>query len=266
MKLISIDIGIRNLAVCVLEGTSRKDVSISSWDVIDVLGEKNGVSRPSCFHCSKPGMWFQGEKYACTKHCPKVKVPTKTSLTKTKIEDLVKQGKDIGMVGLPTKKGELVNAVYEKYKSIGWSKFTGGASVKHAPVLDLAGDIANSLGSRNSWWEGANLVVIENQKDRRMFAVQSMIHMFFVLKGFKVKGVSAKRNKPLSASTIMGKAKIKSKKGDKLGLSIVGTNASGVTDLGKTLKFKKKGTYFVKLTVTRKAGTKMSRIFRVVVK
>jgi hypothetical protein len=191
MKLISIDIGIRNLAVCVLEGTTRKDVSISSWDVIDVLGEKNGVSRPSCFHCSKPGMWFQGEKYACTKHCPKVKVPTKTSLTKTKIEDLVKQGKNIGMVGLPTKKGELVNAVYEKYKSIGWSKFTGGASVKHAPVLDLAGDIANSLGSRNSWWEGADLVVIENQKDRRMFAVQSMIHMFFVLKGFKVKGVSA---------------------------------------------------------------------------
>ena len=191
MKLISIDIGIRNLAVCVLEGTTRKDVSISSWDVIDVLGEKNGVSRPSCFHCSKPAMWFQTEKYACTKHCPKVKVPTKTSLIKTKIEDLTKQGKDIGMVGLPTKKGELVNAVYEKYKSIGWSKFTGGASVKHAPVLDLAGDIANSLGARNSWWEGADLVVIENQKDRRMFAVQSMIHMFFVLKGFKVKGVSA---------------------------------------------------------------------------
>jgi hypothetical protein len=191
MKLISIDIGIRNLAVCVLEGTSRKDVRISNWDVIDVLGEKNGVSRPSCFHCSKPAMWFQHEKYACTKHCPKIKVPTKSSLTKTKIEDLVKQGKDIGMISLPTKKGELVNAIYEKYKSIGWSKFTGGASVKHAPVLDLAGDIANSLGSRNSWWEGADLVVIENQKDRRMFAVQSMIHMFFVLKGFKVKGVSA---------------------------------------------------------------------------
>jgi hypothetical protein len=81
-----------------------------------------------------------------------------------------------------------------------------------------------------------------------------------------IKGISAKPNKSLSASTIMDKAKIKSKKGDKLGLSIVGTNVSGVTDLGKSLKFKKRGTYFVKLTITRKAGTKMSRIFRVVVK
>jgi hypothetical protein len=86
---------------------------------------------------------------------------------------------------------EIVNTIYEKYKSIGWSKFTGGSAVKHAPVLDLSGDIANSLNKRSSWWEGANLVVIENQKDRRMFAVQSLIHMFFVLKGLKVKGVSA---------------------------------------------------------------------------
>ncbi len=82
----------------------------------------------------------------------------------------------------------------------------------------------------------------------------------------KIKGISAKQNKLINANTIMDKAKIKPKKGDKLGLSIVGTNVSGVTDLGKSLKFKKKGTYFVKLTVTRKAGAKMSRIFRVVVK
>ncbi len=81
-----------------------------------------------------------------------------------------------------------------------------------------------------------------------------------------IKGISAKPNKSLSAKTIMDKAKIKSKKGDRLGLSIVGTNVSGVTDSGSSLKFKKRGTYFVKLTITRKAGTKMSRIFRVVVK
>lgn len=80
-----------------------------------------------------------------------------------------------------------------------------------------------------------------------------------------IKSVTAKPNKSLSASKIMKKAKIKAKKGDKLGLSIVGTNVSGVTDSGSSLKFKKKGVYYVKLTVTRKAGTNMSRIFKVVV-
>jgi len=41
MKLVSFDIGLRNLAVCVLEGTSRTDMRITAWDVIDVIGEKN---------------------------------------------------------------------------------------------------------------------------------------------------------------------------------------------------------------------------------
>lgn len=191
MKIVSIDVGLRNLAVCVLEGTSRKDVKISQWNVIDVLGEKNGVDRPLCFHCSKPGMWYQGEKYACTRHCPKTKVPTKTSISKKKIEDLKKDASDLGISPLPTKKPELVNAVYDKLKESGWLKFTGGSAIKHTPVLDLASDIARSLDSRLSWWEATDLVVVENQKDRRMFAVQAMIHMYFAAKGFRVRGVSA---------------------------------------------------------------------------
>ena len=191
MKIISIDIGIRNLAICVLEGTSRKDVKITHWNVIDVLGEKNGIAKPLCFHCSKAAMWFQGEKFACTRHCPKDRVPTKTSISKKKIEELKKQATDLKITPIPSKKPELVNAVYEKLKAAGWSKFIGGASVKHSPVLDFAADIVNSLNNRNEWWTSTDLVVVENQKDRRMFAVQAMIHMYFAVKGFKVKGVSA---------------------------------------------------------------------------
>jgi hypothetical protein len=87
----------------------------------------------------------------------------------------------------PKLKKDLVTSLYET----GWKKFAGGSSVKHAPVLDLASDIANCLESRTSWWVGADLIVVENQKDRRMFAVQAMIHMYFASRGFKVKGVSA---------------------------------------------------------------------------
>lgn len=192
MKLISIDIGIRNLAVCVLEGTSRKDMKILHWDVIDVLGEKNGVARPMCFKCKKAGMWQKEDQFACSKHCPSLKIPTKTNLGKLKVDELIKQAKELKVSPLPTKKPDIVNAVLAAYKSIGWTKFTGGASVKHAPVLDLAGDFATSLDSRRSWWNEAEKVVIENQLDRRMFAVQALIHMYFVREGIPiVKGVSA---------------------------------------------------------------------------
>lgn len=194
MKLVSIDVGLRNLAVCVLEGTSRADVRITHWDVIDILGERNGVARPLCFHCGKAAMWQQGDdKFACTRHCPKVKVPTKTVLGKKKVEELRTQAMQLGISAedLPARKPELVNAVHQKLKGVGWIKFSGGSAIRHQPVLDLAGDLATSLGNRDAWWKDTTLVVIENQKDRRMFAVQAMLTMFFVTRGFRVKGVSA---------------------------------------------------------------------------
>jgi hypothetical protein len=64
----------------------------------------------------------------------------------------------------------------------------------------------------------------------------------------------------------MTKAKIKAKKGDKLDISVVGAMTTGVTDSGKSLKFKSKGTYNAKVTVVRKNGTSTSRVFKVVVK
>jgi hypothetical protein len=78
--------------------------------------------------------------------------------------------------------------------------------------------------------------------------------------------VSVGKGKSLAAKTLMSKAKIKAKKGDKLDISVVGTTTSGVTDSGKSLKFKSKGTYNAKVTVVRKNGTSTSRVFKVVVK
>ena len=78
--------------------------------------------------------------------------------------------------------------------------------------------------------------------------------------------VSVGKGKSLSAKTLMSKAKIKAKKGDKLDISVVGSKTTGVTDSGKNLKFKSKGTYNAKVTVVRKDGTSTSRVFKVVVK
>jgi hypothetical protein len=181
MKLVSIDVGLRNLAVCVLEGTSRSDLRIVHWDVIDVIGEKNGVERPRCFKCAKPAMWQREGSFSCTKHCPSSF--TKASLTKKTLPEL----KTMCGEGAPSTKKACVEMIALR----SWSKFAGGSAVKHAPVLDLAADIASSFDTRTDWWDGTNLVVVENQKDRRMFAVQAMIHMYFAASGFKVKGVSA---------------------------------------------------------------------------
>jgi hypothetical protein len=98
--------------------------------------------------------------------------------------------KTYNLVGKTTKK-DLVPAIWTEMNKAGWSKFKGNARAQGGGVLDLVGDIIASLDRRGTWWEGADLVVCENQLDRRMFAVQAMIHMYFACRGFRTKGVSA---------------------------------------------------------------------------
>ncbi|NBR60689.1 hypothetical protein EB118_02735 [bacterium] len=188
MKLVSVDVGIRNLAVCVLEGTSRHDVKIIGWDVIDVIGEKNGVSRPACFKCKKPAMWTSGELFSCTKHCPKSETITKTALNKKSIGELQELARSYGVTG--KKKPELVNGIYAHLKTGGWTKFKGNVKFGGG-VLELIPDIIKSLDARCHFWNGADMCIFENQLDRRMFAVQSMLQMYFSCRGFQTSGISA---------------------------------------------------------------------------
>jgi hypothetical protein len=87
------------------------------------------------------------------------------------------------------KKSEMVDQLFNANKTSTWKRVV--QNCKAGSVADLAPAIQSSLDARKDLWKGADLVVFENQPDRRMFAVQCMLHMYFVARGFKVKGVSA---------------------------------------------------------------------------
>jgi hypothetical protein len=186
MKLISFDVGLRNLAFCILEGTSRKDVKILHWDLIDVMAEGSGHDNPKCFKCRKPANWKQAETYACTLHKTKGTF-TKTSLLKKTIAILKKEATSLNIQG--TTKKALVDGLYEYYSARVWKRCV--KSCKQGSVVDLAPLIAASLTSRTSIWTGSHKVIFEQQPDKRMLAVQAMMHMWFECHGYSTKGVSA---------------------------------------------------------------------------
>ena len=189
MKLVSFDVGLRNLAFCVLEGTSRKDLKITGWDLIDVMAEIGGLDKPLCHKCKKPACWVQQATiYACTRHKGSTGLTyTKSSLSKKTKEELLILGLPLNIQG-KTKK-EIVDKLYVATSGSVWKRCV--KSAKQGSVVDLAPAIASSLKMRMNLWKGADLIAFEQQPDKRMLCVQGMLHMWFVTQGFKCKGVSA---------------------------------------------------------------------------
>jgi hypothetical protein len=187
MKLVSFDVGLRNLAVCVLEGTNRSNVKITHWDLIDVMAEIGGMDKPLCIKCKKPANWVNQNQYACTKHKTNTRTYTKTSLMKLSLDQLKELASKIQFTA--TTKKCLVEKLYSYYSANVWKRCI--KSCKQGSVVDLAPAIKSSFEARHHIWNGADLVVFEQQPDKRMMAVQCMMHMWFVCQGYKAKGVSA---------------------------------------------------------------------------
>jgi hypothetical protein len=177
-----------------MEGTSRKDVKILHWEVIDVLGEKAGVGAARCHRCSAAARYEHASDgiFACSKHAPKQKQAiTKTALNKKSLHELQCEIETCGIrTDKPTtKKSDVVTILYNHYRQNTWKKCVQSSS--SGSVLDLAPAIIASLESRANIWKGADLVVIENQPERRMYAVQAMLQMYFCMKKLNCSGISA---------------------------------------------------------------------------
>lgn len=192
MKVISFDPGVRNLAYCVLEGTSRADVRIVDWNIIDVLGERAGVGAVRCHKCAAAARYEHASTgaFACSRHTPKKSKPvTKTALNKKSVDELRTDIAACGLVTTATKKADLVNLVYNHLRQNTWKKCVSSAAT--GSVMEMSPALMESLDRRLTSWTGSDLVCIENQPERRMYAVQAMLQMYFTMKGIKSIGVSA---------------------------------------------------------------------------
>ncbi len=192
MKIVSFDVGLRNLAYCVLEGTNRNDVRITDWNIIDVLGENAGVGAVRCFKCTASARYEHASEgtFACSRHTPKKKQNvTKAALNKKSPMELQGEIDRLGIQTDKTKKADLVTLLYNHARQNTWKKCVASASA--GSVLDQAPALIKCLDARAESWKNATIVAVENQPERRMYAVQAMIHMYFSTKNLKCEGVSA---------------------------------------------------------------------------
>lgn len=216
MKVVSFDVGLRNLAYCVIEGTNRNDVKILDWNIIDVLGEQAGVGAARCHKCSTAARYEHAANgiFACSKHTPKKKeAVTKTALTKKTVVELQADMVKAGLKTDSTKKADLVKLVYNHAKQNTWKKCISSST--SGSVMDFAPAIIKCLDARGPSWANSDLVCVENQPERRMYAVQAMLQMYFSMKGLKSEGVSAthKLSNIVTVDDVVGSYKGRKKTG-----------------------------------------------------
>jgi hypothetical protein len=210
MKILSIDVGIKNLAFCLFEKTpTENQFKVSKWDVINLSQEetlKCGFTEKNIL-CNKPAKFKKDDKCYCVKHSKKqeYQIPSleqkPSFINKQKISKLYEIADNHGIKYEPKiKKVDLVNLINENiqktyFETIESKKasevdlFNIGVNIKNkfneTFKAEAQLDYANTLGK-------IDYVIIENQIGPlaiRMKTIQGMIVQYFIMSHLNVEHI-----------------------------------------------------------------------------
>ena len=204
MKILSIDVGIKNLAFCLFSKVDETDkldkqFKITKWDIIDISEQEDIIN--CCFlECNKPAKFKKDDKCYCLKHSKKqqIKIPNAEQksvfINKQKIAKLyeiansynIKYESKIKKVDLVKLINDYINANYfqpiESKKAADVNLFNIGFNIKTK---------FNKLFENNDTIK-IDYVIIENQISpiaTRMKTIQGMIVQYFIMSNLNVEHI-----------------------------------------------------------------------------
>tara|TARA_R110002072_G_scaffold262815_3_gene421681 strand:+ start:2016 stop:2852 length:837 start_codon:yes stop_codon:yes gene_type:complete len=193
MKIISIDVGIKNLAYCLLESCDDKTFNILQWDVLNLCGEepkcqcdtkKKGI-------CNAKAKYSKGSNYYCKSHAKKTEylIPSaETSnikLKKKKINELVDFANLYEIkYEQPAKKDKLRETIVNHLND----RLLNNVTSQSANAIDLIqlGIVLRDRLDKELHMDDIDQVIIENQISpiaNRMKSLQGMIAQYFIMRG-----------------------------------------------------------------------------------
>jgi hypothetical protein len=201
MKIISIDVGIKNLALCLFEKIENSDLyKITKWDVLNISEQENY----KCLFieknkiCDKPAKFKKDDKCFCLKHSKKQQLQIPTSqvkssfINKQKINNLyeIADKHDI-KYDSKIKKADLINLINSHINKNYFEEIQS----KNASKVDLINIGINLKYKLNNMLENIDsidYVLIENQISpiaNRMKTIQGMIVQYFIMSNIDVTNI-----------------------------------------------------------------------------
>ena len=205
MKVISFDVGIKNMAYCILDLSGEK-MEITDWNVLNLLNLQTFVQKKCTVKCKtskkkneekvcgKNAKYQKGENFYCEQHakCDKQymmpkKDYTEKVLKKKKIEDLLSIGKQhmFFLDNVKRNKQELIDTLrtyFDKHmldKIEKEKKVTAGET----DLLSIGRNLKVELNKLDTL-ENIDVVFIENQISpiaNRMKTIQGMLAQYFIM-------------------------------------------------------------------------------------
>jgi hypothetical protein len=200
MKILSIDVGIKNLAFCLFD--KSEDVSyfkVTKWDIINISEQEDdllcGFTEKN-IACNKPAKFKKNNQCFCLKHSkkqPNLQIPTsqqKSSfINKQKLQKLCEIATSHGIKYQPkVKKNDLIQLINEYVHK----NYFENIESKKADKIDLFNIGLNIKTKFNKLFEiegKIDYVIIENQISpiaTRMKTIQGMIVQYFIMSNIQV--------------------------------------------------------------------------------
>ena len=194
MKVLSIDIGIKNLALCIIENKNENDFEIIFWEVINLCEENinlcnycNNSKIPNkC--CNKPAKFFKNSNYYCKLHSSKSDykiLPNEfNNFSRLKINNLIDLLKEYNIShDIPPNKDAILKNI-KKYINDNYLEYINkNTNANEINLIDIGISIKNNLDKIS--FDNIDKVLIENQISpiaTRMKSIQGMISQYFILK------------------------------------------------------------------------------------
>ena len=198
MKILSIDVGIKNLAFCLFEKSEGSNqFKITKWDTVNISEQE---TFKCCFVdkgviCNKIAKFKKEDKCFCLKHSKKQQFPIPTSeqkpsfINKQKIQKLYEIADAHGVkYENKVKKADLINIINE-YITKTYFQTIETTNASDVNLFEIGINIKHHFDKLFLNENSINYVIIENQISpiaTRMKTIQGMIVQYFVMANLKI--------------------------------------------------------------------------------